>query len=150
MAFLNSNVPFGGSINDLQNSWVQQYMNTQYMQNAKSNVLDEINKEVSSLNSDQQTLLSQLQEYQMAKQAYEAGFMAFIGAKFGQEYAQSPDGKVAADNLLSTIKKSKAKIESQLKAKEEKVNTLLELMESDPEMKKRFDELLVNKISKNE
>lgn len=58
------NVPFGGSLNDLQNSWLQQYMNTQYMQNAKSNILDEINKEVSSLSSDEQTLLSQLQEWQ--------------------------------------------------------------------------------------
>lgn len=146
----NTTVPFGNSLDNLQNAWIQQYMNTQYMQSAKSDVLDEISREVNSLSSDQQTLLSQLQEYQMAKQAYEAGFMAFIGSKFSQEYVQSPDGKVAADNLLSTIKKSKAQIQSQLKAKEEKVNTLLELMESDPEMKKRFDELLVSKISKNE
>lgn len=142
------NVPFGGSLNDLQNSWLQQYMNTQYMQNAKSNILDEINKEVSSLSSDEQTLLSQLQEYQMAKQAYEAGFMSFIGLKFSQEYVTSPDGKIAAENLLATIRKSKAHIQSQIKAKEEKVNTLLELMESDPEMKKRFDELMISKSSK--
>ena len=107
-------------------------------------ILDEINKEVSSLSTDEQNLLSQLQEYQMAKQAYEAGFMSFIGLKFSQEYVQSPDGKIAADNLLSVIKKSKT---SQMKAKEEKVNTLLELMESDPEMKKRFDELMINKMS---
>jgi hypothetical protein len=33
------------------------------MQNAKSNILDEINKEVSSLSTDEQNLLSQLQEY---------------------------------------------------------------------------------------
>ena len=142
------NVPFGGSLQDLQNSWLQQYMNTQYMQNAKSNILDKINKEVGSLSSDEQVLLSQLQEYQMAKQAYEAGFMSFMGLKFSQEYVQSPDGKIAAENLLSVIRKSKNQIHSQLKAKEEKVNTLLELMESDPEMKKRFDELMVNKTSK--
>lgn len=142
-----SYAPFGGSLQDLQNSWLQQYMNTQYMQNAKSDVLDEINKEVSSLSNDQQVLLSKLQEYQMAKQAYEAGFMSFIGSKFSQEYVASPDGKVAAENLLATIKKSKAQIQSQIKAKEEKVNTLLELMESDPEMKKRFDELMINKTS---
>ena len=29
-----------------------------------------------------------------------------------------------------------------------KVNTLLELMESDPEMKKRFEELMMNKTAK--
>lgn len=147
MANFGGNVPFGGSLNDLQNSWMQQYMNAQYMQNAKSNILDEINKEVSSLSTDEQNLLSQLQEYQMAKQAYEARFMSFIGLKFSQEYVQSPDGKIAADNLLSVIKKSKTQIHSQMKAKEEKVNTLLELMESDPEMKKRFDELMINKMS---
>lgn len=49
---------------------------------------------------------------------------------------------------LATIRKSKEYIQSQIKAKEEKVNTLLELMESDPEMKKRFDELMMNKTAK--
>lgn len=68
--------------------------------------------------------------------------------KFSSEYVNSPDGKVAAENLLSTIRKSKEFIQSQIKAKEEKVNTLLELMESDPEMKKRFDELMMNKTAK--
>ena len=61
---------------------------------------------------------------------------------------QYTDCKVAAENLLSTIRKSKEFIQSQIKAKEEKVNTLLELMESDPEMKKRFDELMMNKTAK--
>lgn len=148
MNFNNSNIPFGNSLNELQNSWLQQYMNTQYMQNAKSNLLDEINKEVSTLSTDEQTLLSQQQEYQMAKQAYEAGFMSFIGLKFSQEYVQSPDGKVAAENLLKVIKNSKNVIQHQIKAKEEKVNTLLQLVESDPEMKKKLDELMVNKMSK--
>lgn len=143
-----NNIPFGNSLNELQNSWLQQYMNTQYMQNAKSNILDEINKEVSSLSTDEQNLLSQQQEYQMAKQAYEAGFMSFIGLKFSQEYIQSPDGKVAAENLLNVIKNSKKNIQSQIKAKEEKVNTLLQLVENDPEMKKKLDELMINKMSK--
>ena len=58
MSTFGGNVPFGGTLIDLQNSWLQQYMNTQYMQNAKSNILDEINKEVSSLSTDEQTLLS--------------------------------------------------------------------------------------------
>lgn len=91
---------------------------------------------------------NETQEYQMAKQTYEAGFMAFLGTKFSSEYVNSPDGKVAAENLLATIRKSKEYIQSQIKAKEEKVNTLLELMESDPEMKKRFDELMLNKTAK--
>lgn len=28
----------------------------------------------------------------MAKQTYEAGFMAFLGTKFSSEYVNSPDG----------------------------------------------------------
>ena len=95
-----------------------------------------------------ENVLAKTQEYQMAKQTYEAGFMAFLGTKFSSEYVNSPDGKVAAENLLATIRKSKEYIQSQIKAKEEKVNTLLELMESDPEMKKRFDELMMNKTAK--
>lgn len=111
-------------------------------------ILDEINREVGSLSVDEQNVLAKTQEYQMAKQTYEAGFMSFLGTKFSAEYVNSPDGKVAAENLLSTIRKSKEFIQSQIKAKEEKVNTLLELMESDPEMKKRFDELMMNKTAK--
>ena len=55
------------------------------------------------------------------------------------------DGKVAADNLLATIRKSKEHIHAQLKAKEDKVNTLLELVEQDPEIKKRLDEVMLSK-----
>lgn len=109
-------------------------------------ILDEINREVGSLSVDEQNVLAKTQEYQMAKQTYEAGFMSFLGTKFSAEYVNSPDGKVAAENLLSTIRKEF--IQSQIKAKEEKVNTLLELMESDPEMKKRFEELMMNKTAK--
>lgn len=76
----------------------------------------------------------------MAKQTYEAGFMSFLGTKFSQEFVSS-----AADNLLATIRKSKEHIHAQLKAKEDKVNTLLELVEQDPEIKKRLDEVMLSK-----
>lgn len=75
----------------------------------------------------------------------EAGFMSFLGTKFSQEFVSSADGKVAADNLLATIRKSKEHIHAQLKAKEDKVNTLLELVEQDPEIKKRLDEVMLSK-----
>lgn len=138
--------PFGSNYTDLQNQYLQQLQVMQQAQQAQQKtqpILDEINREV-----DEQNVLAKTQEYQMAKQTYEAGFMAFLGTKFSSEYVNSPDGKVAAENLLATIRKSKEYIQSQIKAKEEKVNTLLELMESDPEMKKRFDELMMNKTAK--
>jgi hypothetical protein len=143
--------PFGSNYTDLQNQYLQQLQVMQQAQQAQQKtqpILDEINREVGSLSVDEQNVLAKTQEYQMAKQTYEAGFMAFLGTKFSSEYVNSPDGKVAAENLLATIRKSKEYIQSQIKAKEEKVNTLLELMESDPEMKKRFDELMMNKTAK--
>lgn len=79
------------------------------------------------------------------QQADNAGFMSFLGTKFSQEFVSSADGKVAADNLLATIRKSKEHIHAQLKAKEDKVNTLLELVEQDPEIKKRLDEVMLSK-----
>lgn len=71
------------------------------------------------------------------------GNNGILGGLFGGN-----NGNCIAENLLATIRKSKEYIQSQIKAKEEKVNTLLELMESDPEMKKRFDELMMNKTAK--
>lgn len=118
------------------------------MQQARSSILDEINKEVAALSSDEQNILGSMKEYQMAKQAYEAGFMSFIGMKFSHEYINTQDGRIAADNLLNTIRRSKDQIKSQLKAKEDKVNTLLELMENDPEIKKRLDEVMLSKNGK--
>lgn len=122
------------SLNDLQN---------QYLQLQQSPILEEINKEVLSLSKEEQTFLAQSNEYQSAKQIYENGFMTYLGNKFGGEYAASQNGKVAAENLLATIRKNKTTIQAQIKAKEERVNKLLELLETDPEMKKRMDEVLM-------
>lgn len=145
---INGGMPFGGLVQDLPNTWAQQFVAAQQMQQVRSSILDEINKEVAALSSDEQGVLGSMREYRMAKQAYEAGFMSFIGMKFSQEYINTQDGRIAAENLLSTIKKSKDHIKSQLKAKEDKVNTLLELMENDPEIKKRLDEVMLAKNNK--
>lgn len=129
-------------------SWANRVQSMQQAQQAQQKtqpILDEINREVGSLSLDEQKVLAQMPEYQMAKQTYEAGFMSFLGTKFSQEFVSSADGKVAADNLLATIRKSKEHIHAQLKAKEDKVNTLLELVEQDPEIKKRLDEVMLSK-----
>lgn len=142
--------PFGNNINELQNQYIQQMQALQQVKAAQQQslpILEEINKEVNALNSDEQNILAGTQEYKIAKQTYEAGFMQFLGNKFSQEYVLTPEGKIAAENLLNTIRKSKEFIQSQIKAKEDKVNTLLNLVESDPEIKKRFDELMLKKNS---
>lgn len=136
-----------GRVEDLQEKSAM-YVDIVSRDNAQQKtqpILDEINREVGSLSLDEQKVLAQMPEYQMAKQTYEAGFMSFLGTKFSQEFVSSADGKVAADNLLATIRKSKEHIHAQLKAKEDKVNTLLELVEQDPEIKKRLDEVMLSK-----
>ncbi|MDY2736765.1 hypothetical protein [Intestinibacter sp.] len=143
--------PFGNNLSDLQNQYLQQLQVIQQTQKAQTQpILEEISREVGSLSKEEQSFLAQTNEYQMAKQTYEAGFMAFLGNKFGSEYVSSPDGKLAAENLLDTIKKNKTIIQNQIKAKEERVNKLLELLETDPEMKKKMDEALLSKIKSNE
>lgn len=143
--------PFGNNLSDLQNQYLQQLQVIQQTQKAQTQpILEEISREVGSLSKEEQSFLAQTNEYQMAKQTYEAGFMAFLGNKFGSEYVNSPDGKLAAENLLDTIKKNKTIIQNQIKAKEERVNKLLELLETDPEMKKKMDEALLSKIKSNE
>ena len=71
--------------------------------------------------------------------------MAYLVNKFAGEYVSSPDGKIAAENLLNAINKSKEKIAIELKKKQEKLDTMLNLFENDPEIKKRYDELMMNK-----
>ena len=96
--------PFGSNYTDLQNHYMQQLQAMQQAQQAQQKtqpILDEINREVGSLSLDEQKVLAQMPEYQMAKQTYEAGFMSFLGTKFSQEFVSS-----AADNLLATIRKS--------------------------------------------
>lgn len=107
-------------------------------------ILEEINREVASLSNDEQLLLAQTDEYKKAKDSYETGFLMFLGNKFGSEYVLTNEGKVYASQLLDVIRNSKQKIKQQLKAKEERINKLLQIMESDPQIKKRMDEILLN------
>lgn len=143
---LYGSTPFGGSMEDLHNDWMKkQWMLSQ--QQKQSSILDEINREVTSLSTDEQEMLANMPEYQRAKQTYEAGFMSFIGLKFSNEYVNTQEGKMAADNLLTTIRQSRDSVKAQLKAKEDKVNTLLSLIDQDPEIRKRLDEVMLSKCS---
>lgn len=110
-----------------------------------SSILEEINKVVSGMSSDEQAMMSESPEYIMAKQTYEAGFMGFLGQKFSQEYVNTQEGKTAANNLLNSIKRIKDKVSEDLKAKQKKVDELIHLLENDPELKKRYEELSIGK-----
>lgn len=66
--------PFGSNYADLQNQYMQQLQAMQQAQQKTQPILDEINREVGSLSLDEQKVLATMQEYQMAKSTYEAGF----------------------------------------------------------------------------
>ena len=77
--------------------------------------------------------------------------MGFLGQKFSQEYVNTQEGKTAANNLLNSIKRIKRikrikdKVSEDLKAKQKKVDELIHLLENDPELKKRYEELSIGK-----
>lgn len=138
--------PFGTNLQSLQQNYMQQLAAMQQMQqNQGLSVLDEIKKAVSDMNTEEQSMMAESPEYIMAKQTYEAGFMGFLGQKFSQEYINTPEGKTAANNLLSSINRIKSKIGEEIKAKQKKVNDLIQLLENDPELKKRYEELSIGK-----
>lgn len=131
------------NIDQLQSQYQAQLetLNRMKAAQAQSNILDEINKELSSLGKEEQLMLYESQEYLAAKGIYESAFLQFISNKFSSEYINSPEGREAAAGLLKTIKSSKEKIALQARQKNEKINKVLEMLESDPEMRRRYDEL---------
>ena len=110
------------------------------MKAASGGVLEEINRELSGLSKEEQALLLENQDYLMAKNLYETSLLNFISSKFSYEFVSSQTGHEAAMNLLNTIKGSKEKISYQAKIRDEKINKVLEMLENDPEMRKRYEE----------
>lgn len=131
------------NIDQLQSQYQAQLetLNRMKAAQAQNNILDEINKELNSLDKEEQLVLYESQEYLAAKGIYESAFLQFISNKFSGEYVNTPEGREAAMGLLKTIKSSKDKIAIQTRQKNEKINKVLEMLESDPEMRRRYDEL---------
>lgn len=119
----------------------QSQLDTISRMKSSPNILEDINKEISSLSKEELGMLYESQDYLMAKNVYESGFLQFISNKFSSEYMLTQAGKESATNLLEVIKNSKEKIAYQTKVKNEKINKVLEMLEKDPEMRKRYNEL---------
>lgn len=110
------------------------------MKAASCGILEEINKELSGLSKEEQKILMENQDYMMAKNLYETSLLNFISSKFSYEFVSTQSGKEAAMNLLNTIKGSKEKISYQAKMRDEKINKVLDMLENDPELRKRYEE----------
>ena len=139
------------NIDQLQSQYQAQLetLNRMKAAQAQNNVLDEINKELGTLDKEELQFLYESQEYLAAKSIYESAFLQFISNKFSTEYINTPEGKEAAMGLLKTIRSSKERIAIQTRQKNEKINKMLEMLESDPEMRKRYDELTGAKQPEN-
>ena len=128
------------NLDQLSNQYQAQLDALHRMRAAGNGVLDEINKELGSLSKEEQNLLLENQDYLMAKNLYETGLLNFISSKFSYEFVSSQGGKEAAMNLLNVIRGSKEKISYQAKMRDEKINKVLDMLENDPEMRKRYEE----------
>lgn len=142
-------------MNNWDNSWSSSYplfnQNLDQLSNQYQNqinkiklagygVLDEINKELNDLSKEEQALLLENQDYLMAKNLYETSLLNFISSKFSYEFVSTQQGKEASLNLLKTLKNTKEKIQYQAKVRDEKINKVLEMLENDPELRKRYEE----------
>lgn len=143
--YMGSN-PFGTmNLDELQRNYQLQMERLNGMkaqQQATKPILEEISKAFSSMTVDEQTLLMDSHEYKLAKETYETGFLGYLSGKFSQEYVATPDGKLAAENFLNTIRSAKDRIAYESKVKKEKIDKMLELLENDPEMRARYDNLV--------
>lgn len=128
------------NLDQLSNQYQTQLEALNRMKAASNGVLEEINKELGSLSKEEQKLLLDNQDYLMAKNLYETGLLNFISSKFSCEFVSTQGGKEAAMNLLNVIKGSKEKIMYQAKIRDEKINKVLDMLENDPELRKRYEE----------
>lgn len=148
----NYSSPFSTmSLDELQRNYQMQMDRLNGMkQQAQASlpILEEISRSFNSMTSDEQSLLMDSHEYQLAKNTYEQNFMAYLSSKFSQEYVATPEGKLAAENLLNTIKSAKDKIAYESKVKKEKIDKMLELLDNDPEMRARYDKLVNGELNK--
>ena len=128
------------NLDQLSNQYQTQLDALNRMKAASNGVLEEINKELGSLSKEEQKLLLDNQDYLMAKNLYETGLLNFISSKFSYECVSTQGGKEAAMNLLNVIKGSKEKIMYQAKIRDEKINKVLDMLENDPELRKRYEE----------
>lgn len=118
--------PFGSNYTDLQNHYMQQLQAMQQAQQAQQKtqpILDEINREVGSLSLDEQKVLAQMPEYQMAKQTYEAGFMSFLGTKLANAVKAEMKEKSADGFVVNILNKP-------VRFGEDDVNQLVEIFKT--------------------
>lgn len=104
-------------------------------------VFEEINKITSSLTDEEKSKILNSEEYKSAQALYETGFFAFLNGKFFLEYSTTKEGRIAGENLLEIISKLKTEVQEEVKKEKEKLAKLYKLMEQDPDLRKKLEEI---------
>lgn len=138
--------PSNNSLEDLQRNYQQQLQQIQAVQQAQSQarpdgILLELNNALSGLTTEEQDMLAVDPNYINAKSIYEASFMSFLGNKYAIEFSNG-EGRASVENLIRTVKDCKQNIQANLKEQRDKIAVLSKLMESDPEIQKKMNEIL--------
>jgi hypothetical protein len=89
---------------------------------------------VSGLSAEEATALTQNDEFIVAKNSYEKGFMDFLSSKFAAEFLSTDAGEKASNHLLDTTKKVLEYVAVESKIKKEKVDKLLAYLEQNPDL----------------
>jgi hypothetical protein len=138
------------SLEQLQTQYKNQLETLERMKAAEQgeDILGQVEKELSGMSDQEQQALLGSQDYRLSKGTYETGLLQFISQKFTKEYLGTQAGHEAAIGLLKTIRSEKDKISRQVREKEEKLNKVLELLDTDPELRKRYTELTMGEMRK--
>lgn len=111
----------------------------QYQQSPS--VLEEINKITASFSDEEKIAILNSAEYKSAQATYESGFMAFLNNKFCLEFLNTPEGRIAGENLLKTISEKKDSVKKDIQERNAKLEKLAILLEQNPELKKQLESI---------
>lgn len=105
-------------------------------------LLEELNNTIKSLTLEEREGLQRNSAYAEASKLYEDGFNSFLGAKFGAEYLETPQGKQAAENLIDTLKQHKDQFKEASQAKLKELEKLADLVRNNPKIKAELDAMI--------
>lgn len=111
---------------------LRQLGNSEYGGTLNTSAIDELNSLLQSFSSEQLMLLNKEESFVQARNLYEQGFQAFLSTKFGVEYTNTPQGKLAIEKLINEVRSSKSRVEKEELERRKRVDALIEAAKSNP------------------
>lgn len=135
-----SNYPYGGNVSQYstQMNGELDRLNNLVRQNS---TLEKIETTLNSLTIDQLDGLSKNPVYVKAQQMYNANLMDYISSQYKRVFADGP-GKQCVENLYTSLTQAISDVNAQKSIEDQKVRAMLELIESDPDMRDKVNKKL--------